>query len=542
MLAPPLPPLLHSGWLHKRGHVNTAFKRRFFVLRGARLAYYEDEAAAGKGRSRGSVTVVSVRHVRPAERGPLGDDGLPAARLAFAFHFETSVKKPFVVYADSMQDKLEWIRVLLSATSSSEAVALAERVGIPSVEDVYREHICELKTGGAPSALPSSPSSPSSPSPSALLSSPSKSAASRSIAASSPAWSAVADGVEHARACRAAEAQTAFATALHYAGHGLAPSSPPPPAQRPQPHDEQHEQQPHRTAAQGPVVLAALYESAKLHSSAREYDCAASQLDAALIVAPPEAVAGLRLQSAWCHWQLGRSAPAEGLYTTLLDASPLCWPALLDRARMYVSQSRWTDALGDLTLVAALGRAPADAHSDRAACLYELGELEEALAATADAIAMAPMCMQAHAMRGNVRRRQGDLAQAIADYDRALELEPHSVAVRNNRGVACLGALRLVEARADLEHALRLAPGHPVATRNLEALMRLLRKGASDDDADTTDAADAADAADDDGEDRAGTHKSEGSSTTPDLGPARDTSCVGEEAPTERTVLRVPLS
>ena len=51
--SPQAAPAEHSGFLHKRGHVNTAFKRRFFVLRAARLTYYEDEAAAVRGKARG---------------------------------------------------------------------------------------------------------------------------------------------------------------------------------------------------------------------------------------------------------------------------------------------------------------------------------------------------------------------------------------------------------------------------------------------------------------------------------------------------------
>ena len=44
------PPCDHSGFLHKRGHMYTAFKRRFFVLTGAKLSYYEDIASASRRR------------------------------------------------------------------------------------------------------------------------------------------------------------------------------------------------------------------------------------------------------------------------------------------------------------------------------------------------------------------------------------------------------------------------------------------------------------------------------------------------------------
>ena len=40
----------HTGWLQKAGHFQKDFKRRFFILRGTKLAYYEDRAAASAPR------------------------------------------------------------------------------------------------------------------------------------------------------------------------------------------------------------------------------------------------------------------------------------------------------------------------------------------------------------------------------------------------------------------------------------------------------------------------------------------------------------
>lgn len=40
----------HCGWLYKRGGLNPAFKRRFFVLRQSTLAYYDaDDSKTPKG-------------------------------------------------------------------------------------------------------------------------------------------------------------------------------------------------------------------------------------------------------------------------------------------------------------------------------------------------------------------------------------------------------------------------------------------------------------------------------------------------------------
>jgi hypothetical protein len=47
------PTPLHSGWLEKRGHFNTGFKRRWFVLTDSlKLSYYE---APGESKLKGEV-------------------------------------------------------------------------------------------------------------------------------------------------------------------------------------------------------------------------------------------------------------------------------------------------------------------------------------------------------------------------------------------------------------------------------------------------------------------------------------------------------
>ena len=43
----------------------------------------------------------------------------------------------------------------------------------------------------------------------------------------------------------------------------------------------------------------------------------------------------MRLQCAWCHWQLGDGPRSEAIYSQVLEDDPVCWQALLDRARMY---------------------------------------------------------------------------------------------------------------------------------------------------------------------------------------------------------------
>ena len=56
----------HSGSMDKRGQVNTDFKKRYFLLHGAQLTYYESEEAAASGaKPKGQALVEAIRHAVP---------------------------------------------------------------------------------------------------------------------------------------------------------------------------------------------------------------------------------------------------------------------------------------------------------------------------------------------------------------------------------------------------------------------------------------------------------------------------------------------
>lgn len=435
-----------SGYLHKRGHVNTAFRRRFFMLRGAKLTYYEDELAADRGRSKGSVTVARVRHLRPGEAEPLVvDDGLPASHLPYAFHFETVERKPFYVYAESTAGKLEWLRALHQASSrrsvlpasagaasvsspsrSAGSGSSAHAVGSTTVEDVYREHVSAAESG-----LEGTLSEP-------------------------VAWRHVANGVVHAREGRASEAEAEYAAALaDEDSGGKSPSR--------------------RSVYKEPVALAALHESGKLHCACGRYEEALSRFERAQALSPPEAARAVRLRCAWCVWQLGRLTQAEQMYVALLEELPICAHALADRARMRLHVGTWAEARTDLDLVVALGNAPPDVLNDLGVCLYELREPREAIRVLSHAIDDASTAAdhltyaKALANRGNAHRAVLMHDEAMSDYDAAVVADPASGAALNNRGALHLLDGRDASAAADLEASLRVQPSLGIAARNLEA-------------------------------------------------------------------------
>ena len=286
----------HEGWLFKMGHAfNTDFKRRYFVLRGSRLAYFEDPGAASKGKSKGEVTVTRVRHLRRGE----GGSSIDLMRVPLSFHFDTAENKPFIVYAEAMRDKIGWLKVLLAATRRARSMGASAKATTATtataVEDLYREQVaaCEADSASLPEPA---------------------------------AWKAVASGVAHVRQQKLQEALAAYGMALELVGHG-------------------------KRVSKEPVALAALYETGKLFCEALDYSAAITHFELVLGVAPPEVANVVRLQCAWCHWQQQDVAKAESLYAQVLEDDPLQWQAMTDRARMQLQQAKWADALPDLELL-----------------------------------------------------------------------------------------------------------------------------------------------------------------------------------------------
>ena len=410
----------HRGWLHKQGHAfNTDFKRRWFVLRAnCKLSYYEDQAAASKGKGKGTVTITRVRHLRRAE----GGSSLDTTLAPTAFYFDTAEKKPFIVYADTVKEKLEWLQVLLAATRSSKPASAISSGGADScVEDTYREQVSAVEAGQTSGLEP----------------------------AAAAAWKAVSDGYMLSREGRIEEARAAYSRALQLSGHGQRPTS------------------------KEPVVLAALYETGKLLCEVQEYATALEQFEQVLAFVPSEVAGHVRLQCAWCHWQLGDGARSEAIYSQVLEHDPICWQALLDRARMYLSQGAWSEALPDLEIVIHLGQVSAETCNDRGVSYYELGDVPRALDSFNRAILLDPGYAQSYTNRGNCYRklsaRDASMIEgAEHDYSKAVELDPSNPKSYNNRGALLLKMCKYSEAFADFEHALELQPEYEVARRNLE--------------------------------------------------------------------------
>ena len=122
------------GFLLKRGKGNKDFQRRFFVLQGAQLSYFETDDT---GRSpKGQVVVASVRHAAKAD-APECDD----AQIGAAFVYTDPDGMATVVRTEGGADaKVEWLRVLAAATGGDKAprVKVADYFG--SAADAWAEN------------------------------------------------------------------------------------------------------------------------------------------------------------------------------------------------------------------------------------------------------------------------------------------------------------------------------------------------------------------------------------------------------------------
>jgi tetratricopeptide (TPR) repeat protein len=104
--------------------------------------------------------------------------------------------------------------------------------------------------------------------------------------------------------------------------------------------------------------------------------------------------------------------------------------------------------------------------SNLAACLCDLGEYDEAMAASELALAVKRDHAPAHTNRGIILEMRGDLAGAIAAHRRAVEVDPAYAKGHANLAVALRSAGELDEALAVSHRAVALNPKHALSRYN----------------------------------------------------------------------------
>ena len=109
--------------------------------------------------------------------------------------------------------------------------------------------------------------------------------------------------------------------------------------------------------------------------------------------------------------------------------------------------------------------------AQQAYAAWAAGRLDEALAASEQAIAESPRSAYVWGLRGFLLSRSGRKVDALAAYDRAVGLDPLDAASRNNRGAMLLELGRLDEAEEAFSSALALEPAYADALNNRGAVL-----------------------------------------------------------------------
>ena len=421
----------HRGWLHKRGHMNTSYQRRYFLLHGAMVSYYEERPRPRGGaaqspnarcKSKGEPIAARVAHVRPAQVSELTPD-----KASLAFSFESVEGKSFIVYADSAEEKLGWLRAIGKAVGGGHG--LTSRT---TVEKAYHDLVVGAEAPAGKQADASS--------------SPGGGADGGGGSSSSLGGGGAASG--GAPTVLTGWAQVAQGQRLYRAGNR---------------HDEARMLLEKASASVGTnkasgVYVYAQYLLGKLLASKGMHAEAAAYMRRSADHAPTSCAQIIKLQLAWSLWHANRAYDAEAVYWEVLDEDVLCWQALVDRARMHLGFGSWPEALRDLAQVAAMGKADADVCNDLGVSHFEVGDYEQACHWFGEAIAKNASHAPAISNRANCLKQSGKLHEAEMDYTRAIEIDQTNPKAYMNRGLLLREQGKTTRAFRDYEKALQLDP------------------------------------------------------------------------------------
>lgn len=152
---------------------------------------------------------------------------------------------------------------------------------------------------------------------------------------------------------------------------------------------------------------------------------------------PVVAKSQAKFQQAYTLYQIGQLAPAQTLLEAVLKKDPKHHDALQLLSFIAFQTKEFQIALR--LLDRSLRICPdADVYSNRGIVLYELRQLEAAVASYDQAIALRPGNAEAYSNRGNALKDLGQLDAAVASYDQAIALRPDIGEVRYNKSLALL--------------------------------------------------------------------------------------------------------
>jgi tetratricopeptide (TPR) repeat protein len=180
------------------------------------------------------------------------------------------------------------------------------------------------------------------------------------------------------------------------------------------------------------------------------------------------AITILLAATAW-H-QCGMYRDLETLWLRTLERNPRSWLAANNLGVLYEGLGRQDDAVALYQAALAADPGFADTHSNLGAIAYRRMDHAAAEAHFRNALAVNPAHVQAHVNIAILLADQRRAAEALDHVTAAETLKADGVEVRFACGYVCRKLGRRDEAIRHYREVLRLAPGHPGATRALDAL------------------------------------------------------------------------
>ncbi|MDB5686012.1 MAG: hypothetical protein JWR77_601, partial [Rhizorhabdus sp.] len=175
---------------------------------------------------------------------------------------------------------------------------------------------------------------------------------------------------------------------------------------------------------------------------------------------------GRDLQLAQAFYSEGRFGEAADRIANLVRLQP-CSEVLHNFAGAAFAGARdYGAAIASYDRAIELNPAYADACSNRAVALRELGRLGEALASCEQAIEQQPDFADAHSNRGIILKDLGRFDEAVASYDAAIRLQPGSAASHYNRANLLREMQQPERAVESYDRAIQLRPDHADAFSN----------------------------------------------------------------------------
>eukprot|EP00457_Paulinella_chromatophora_P001642 gb/GEZN01001644.1/.p1 GENE.gb/GEZN01001644.1/~~gb/GEZN01001644.1/.p1 ORF type:complete len:928 (+),score=180.24 gb/GEZN01001644.1/:398-2785(+) len=117
-----------EGWLIKQGAVRKNWKTRYFVLIGSQLIYFESWEKASERDPSKSKGIVELKN---ATLAPIAPSAAGGRRFAFGLATTAGACRTYVLVAQSEADFQEWVRLLVSSSSSSSVQSTTKGLSSP---------------------------------------------------------------------------------------------------------------------------------------------------------------------------------------------------------------------------------------------------------------------------------------------------------------------------------------------------------------------------------------------------------------------------